>query len=291
MILAGSRLYWASASKNVAPIRDYDIATGRIRYLARGDSVFASANRQHIYIVQTTTRLIELPADGIGRPRRLALPAGWHMSGGLGNWAVAGGVVVYSGPAGQRRHPTTLAVWTPGTGHVKIIGRNLDITDTYTPHGASYSLLAWTSHGVLGITNTSTLASLTVRSPRRYGFTYGGPFSSGSFSPDGTRLAVFVNTTNPQDPYATPYSVLGIVNTRTGALRLVHATRLVTTEDVGWARWLPGGNRLIAGAEAYSYAVNAVTLAARPFSFSGSPGQDIEHSGDINFSATVLPYP
>jgi hypothetical protein len=99
---------------------------------------------------------------------------------------------------------------------VKIIGRDLDITDTYTPRDASYSLLAWTSPGVPGITNTSTLASLTVRSPRRYGFTYGGLFSGGPFSPDGRRLAVFVNTTNPQDPYITPYSVLGIVNTRTG---------------------------------------------------------------------------
>ena len=224
MILASGRLYWASTSKNLASIRDYDIATGRIGYLARGDSVFASANRRHIYIVQTATTLIELPAAGIGRPRRLTLPAGWHMSGDLGNWAVADGIVVYSGPPGQRRHPTTLAIWTPETGHVKIIGRDLDVIDTYTPRDASYSLLAWTSHGVLGITNTSTLASLTVRSPCRYGFTYGGPFSSGAFSPDGTRLAMFVNTTNPQDPYATPYSVLGIVNTRTGALRLVHAT-------------------------------------------------------------------
>jgi hypothetical protein len=105
------------------------------------------------------------------------------------------------------------------------------------------------------------------------------------------RLVVFVNTTNPQDPFITPSSVLGIVNTRTGALRLVHGTHLVTTEDMGWARWLPGGNRLIAGAGAGSYAVNAATLAARPFSFSGSPGQDIENSGDINFSATILPYP
>lgn len=291
MILAGGRLYWASTSKRLASIRDYDIATGRMGYLARGDSVFASADRRHIYIVQTATRLIELPAAGIGRSHRLTLPAGWQMSGDLGNWAVADGIVVYSGPPTQRWHPTTLAVWTPETGHVKIIGRDLDIIDTYTRRDASHSLLAWTSHGVLGITNTSTLASLTVRSPRRYGFTYGGLFSSGAFSPDGTRLAVFVNTTNPQDPYTTPSSVLGIVNTTTGALRLVHATHLVTTEDVGWARWLPTGNRLIAGAEAGSYAVNAVTFAVRPFSFSGSPRRDIENSGDINFSATVLPYP
>ena len=73
-------------------------------------------------------------------------------------------------------------------------------------------------------------------------------------------------------------------------LRLVPAVRLVTTEDVGWARWLPGG-RLLAGAESGSYAVNTQTLAARPFSFSGSPGQDITSSGDINFSATVLRAP
>ena len=53
MILAGGHLYWADTTKSPAPIRDYDIATGRIRYLARGDSVFASANRRHIYIVQT----------------------------------------------------------------------------------------------------------------------------------------------------------------------------------------------------------------------------------------------
>ena len=100
-----------------------------------------------------------------------------------------------------------------------------------------------------------------------------------------------MSTTNPQDPYTTPYSVLGIVNTTTGALRLVHAARLVIPEDVAWARWLPASNRLIVGAEAGSYAVNAVTLAARPFSFPGSPGQDIENSGDINFSATILPSP
>jgi hypothetical protein len=98
---------------------------------------------------------------------------------------------------------------------------------------------------------------------------------------------VFLNTTNPQDPYREPHSVLAIINTRTGTPRLLPAARLVTTEDVGWARWLPGGNRLIVGAERGSYAVDAVTLASRPFSF-GSAGDDINSSGDINFSATIL---
>ena len=117
MILAGGRLYWASTSKNLASIRDYDIATGRIRYLARGDSVFASANGRHIYIVQTPTRLIELPAAGIGRPRQLTLPAAGTCPAALatGRWRaassstpapLAGGATLLLSPSGPRRPGT-----------------------------------------------------------------------------------------------------------------------------------------------------------------------------------------
>ncbi len=66
-------------------------------------------------------------------------------------------------------------------------------------------------------------------------------------------------------------------------LGLVRAARLGTYEDVGWARWLPGSNQLIVGAEAGSYAVDAATLTVRAFSFGPV--------NDINFSATVLPVP
>jgi hypothetical protein len=269
-------------------VREYDIATGKIRYLARGNSVFTSADGRHLYIAQTGTSLVELPADAIGAPRHLALPVGWHLSGLLGNWSVAGGIVVSSSDADPSRAPVTLAVWNPATGSVRIVGRDLDIIDAYTAPGARYSLLAWTPAGCrlpcpVEITNTSTLASLTVRSPNRYGFTYGGLFTSGAFSPDGTRLAVFLNTTNPQDPSHGPVSELAIINTRTGTLRLVRAARFGTYEDAGWARWLPGGHRLIAGAEAGSYAVDADTLSVRALSF--APGDD------INFSATLLSGP
>jgi hypothetical protein len=120
MIQAGGHLYWADINKNVAPIRDYDIATGKIGYLARGDSVFASADGRHLYIVQTTTRLTELPAGGAGAPRRLALSAGWYMSGLLGNWSVAGGIVVYSSAADPASRPVTLAIWNPDTGAAPI---------------------------------------------------------------------------------------------------------------------------------------------------------------------------
>jgi hypothetical protein len=71
-----------------------------------------------------------------------------------------------------------------------------------------------------------------------------------------------------------------LIDTRTGTFRLVRAARLGSYEDVGWARRLPGGHRLIVGAEAGSYAVDADTLAVRALSF--APGND------INFSATVL---
>ena len=80
MIVAGGRLFWAGINENAEPVREYDIGTGKIRYLPRGNSVFTSADGRHLYIVQTGTRLIELPADGTGAPRQLALPAGWHMS-------------------------------------------------------------------------------------------------------------------------------------------------------------------------------------------------------------------
>ena len=291
LIQADGRLYWADSNTGGAPIRDYGIATGTIRYLARGDSVFAPADGRHIYIVQAATKLVELPATGIGRPRPLALPAGWHMSGGLGNWSVAGGIVIYSGPADEQRGQPAVAIWNPGTGHLRIIGRALDVLDTYTPPGGRYSLLAWSDgcmRCAVGISNTSTLARVTVRGLGRYGFTYGGPFSSGAFSPDGRQLALFLNITNPQDSFHLPYSELAIASTRTGTLRLVPAVRLVTTEDVGWVRWLPGGNRLLAGAESGSYAVNTLTLAARPFSFSRFPAASITSSDDINFSATLL---
>jgi hypothetical protein len=260
MIPAGGHLYWADTSRNFAPVRDYDIATGAIRYLARGDSVFAAADGRHIYVAGAATRLTELPADGIGRPRRLALPAGWYLSGGLGNWSVAGGMVVYSEPSGQRP-PASLAVWSPGTGRLKIIGRDRHVIGTYTAPGGRYSLVAWTSGGLLGITNTATLASRTVRSPYRHGFTYGGPFTSGSFSPDGKRLAVFLNLANPAR--SENVSVPAIVSTSTGAVRPVPAARLATTEDAGWARWLPGGSRLILGGETGSFAVDAVSLVSR----------------------------
>jgi hypothetical protein len=279
MTAAGGRLYWADSNHGGAPIRSYDIATRKIRYLGRGSSVFASADGSRLYIVETSTRLSEQPANGTGTPRQLTLPAGWYMSGLLDNWAVADGIIVYS--ASNASTTSTAAVWNPVTGAVKTIGHDLTLMDVYTPAGARHSLIAWTSHGLLGITSTATMASMTVRSPGRYGFTYGGPFTRGAFSPDGTRLAVFLNITSPQVPSSEPVSEPAILDTRTGSLRLARAARLGTYEDAAWARWLPGGKQVIVGAEQGNYTIDAATLAVSKLFL--APGYD------INFSATILP--
>jgi hypothetical protein len=278
---AGGRLYWAGISGPGGPVRDYDTATGATRPLARGSSVFTSADGRRLFIATTSTSLSELPAGGTGPSRRLALPAGWYLSGLLGNWTAAGGIIVYGAPDASTA--SALAIWNPGTGRVNVIGRDLDVIDTWTPAGARYSLIAWTKPGVLGITDTATRASLTVRSPTRYGFTDGGLFTRGAFSPDGTRLAVFVNITNPDDPAREPVSEPAILDTRTGTLRLAATARLGTYENAAWARWLPDGRQLLAGAEQGSYAINAATLAASTLPFTPGSG--------INFSATILPAP
>jgi hypothetical protein len=161
----------------------------------------------------------------------------------------------------------------------------------YTPRHAHHSLLAWSSgpcrngNCLLKITNTSTLATVAVRSPLGHGFTDPGA----AFSPDGRQLAAFARTASLASANCCQPSELAIVSTRTGTLRLVTAARLRTTEDAGWARWLPGGKRLLAGALSVSYAVDAKTLAARPFFFfPGRADHDIMDTPDINFSAVVI---
>ena len=113
-----------------------------------------------------------------------------------------------------------------------------------------------------------------MRSPLHYGFAAGG---APAFSPDGTLMAVFVRTARLGTG---GLSKLAIVNTRTGALHLLPGTATYTTEDAFWAIWLPGGQRLLAGALGSGAAVDVQTLSARPFSF--FPSSD-------GFSATVLP--
>jgi hypothetical protein len=285
LLQVGGRLYAAEAPV----ITQVDIATGGVRRMVSGTAIFASADGRQLYVVQDDTSLLELPASGNGAARRLTLPSGWYVY--PPDQAVAGGVVVVSRPRGPSA-PWNLAVWNPGRGGVRIIGRGggAEVVAAYTPPGARYSLLAWQPAACpsgdcpIEITNTATTATVTVPSPLHHGFTTIGA----AFSADGTRLAVFARTAS-LDPLRDNGSELALLSTATGAARLVTGVQLDTPEDVGWVLWLPGGTRLLAGALNYSYAVDAATYAARPFFFfPGNPDHDIMDTPDVNFSVTLM---
>jgi hypothetical protein len=287
LVPAGRYLY----ADGPGVIMRLDPATGKVWRVARGEVFFVSADGQRLYISRTDTSMVELlTGDSSAAPRRLTVPAGWYVN--PADEAVAGGVLVDSHAGDASRRPWNLAVWNPATGTVKIIGRGAALVlGSYTPPAARYSLVAWEPPNCLlgncpiEITDTASLATVTVRSPLRHGFIISGA----SFSPGGAELAVFARTAS-LSPVRTSISVLTLITTRTGAVRMVPDAHLDTTEDAGWALWLPGGNRLLAGALNYSYAVDTTTYAARPFFFfPGYADHDIMDTPDINFSAVLLP--
>jgi hypothetical protein len=287
LVFAAGRLYWADANRDRAPIREYDLATGKIQYLQRGEAVFASADGRHIFIARSSSELLELRADGSGRPVVLRAPASWYMSGLTAGWIptqAAGGIIVYSRPAQDHDPPIARAgLWNPATGRVQILGVGIEIFGVYTPPGARYSLVAWVPRSrkialnySLRITNTSTGATVTARSPLHHGFVASG---APAFSPGGKEMAVFVRTATLGSEDG--MSRLAIVNTSTGAVRVVPETALYTTEDAFWAIWLPHSQRILAGALETAYVADARTLAVRRFTYFGN-------STD-GFSAVVLP--
>ena len=282
LIQTAGRIYWADGQS----IQALELATGARWRVAAGTWASLSADRRQLYVATGTVHgsypraLTVVPVSGHGPARPLTLPAGWHLDN-YPDTAVAGGLVVESYPG--------LAIWTERTGRVRVLSRTaFAVIGSWTPRGAGHSLLAWEPGGCavwhcpLKITNTGTMRTLTVRSPLRYGFMISG---GAAFSPDGTTLAAFASATDPLSG-AGPESELTLINTRTGAVQLIRSVRLLTTEDAAWVTWLPGGEQLLAGAIHASYAVNAVTLAARPFYFFG-PAE--VGSTDISFSAIALP--
>ena len=296
LVQAGGRVYGAGP----AVIMEFDPATGATVRLGPGIGVFPSADGRHVYVERTSTSLVELRASGRGVLRRLHTPAGWYLAPTAAGEVTAGaggaGILVSSRPDGPSRSPWNLAAWDPATGKVTLMARGAAAVGAYTAPGGRNSLIAWepapcmSGNCPIEITNTATRATVTARSLLPYGFAQGA-----AFSPDGTRLAVFERTASINSSCCANNSVLAIVNTRTGAVRAVQAARLVTEEDAGWILWLPGGRRLLAGALAYSYAVDTTTYAARPFFFfpQTADGPDADHNimdtPDINFSAVLLP--
>jgi hypothetical protein len=176
-------------------------------------------------------------------------------------------------------------VWNPRSGKLHVLGRGRAVIGAYTPPRAHYSLLAWLpaacplpDNCLLKITNSATGSARTVRSPLPGGFAAGG-----AFSPDGTRLAVFLNTASGRA------ARLALVDPGTGAVRVARSPRPVLGQDAGWARWLPGGAHLIVGAGTGGYLVDAATLSARPLLIAPGHGHSTGTGQDINFTAAVVP--
>ncbi len=295
LVQTGGRIYGTGS----AIIREFDPATGTTLRLGPGIGVFPSADGRP----RPSSGPHEPGRAARRRPRGPAAPAhasrlvlepnaAGEVTAGVGG----AGILVSSRPDGPSRSPWNLATWDPATGKVTLVARGAVAVGAYTPPGGRNSLIAWapaqcpSGNCPIEITNTTTRATVTARSPLPYGFAQGA-----AFSPDGTLLAVFEQTASINSSCCANNSVLAIVNTRTGAVRAVPAARLVTQEEAGWILWLPGGRRLLAGALAYSYAVDATTYAARPFFFfpqtADGPAADhnIMDTPDINFSAVLLP--
>ena len=287
LVQAGGRLYWSAPAGARGVVQELNPATGKVRSVGPGQgpfSVFTSADGRHVYFAPTDTRVIELPGRGFAARHEFTLPRGWYLPYG-GSIGVAGGLVVESGDRATRAH-TVIAVWNPGTGAIKAIGRDMGVMAAYTPPGARYSLLAWRpavcsagQNCPLRITNTATLATQTVRSPLHHGFAGGAVFA-----PDGKQLAVFVN----RNLLGTGAVQLAVINTGTGAMRLAGAVRLGIGEDTAWALWMPDGRHLLTGGIESSYAMNTATLSARPLFFIHGHSHYIETSQDINYSAVLI---
>jgi hypothetical protein len=288
LVAAGGRLYVGGSTV----IREVRLATGTVRRVGSGTGVFASADGRYLYLAQADGSLIELPASGPGPTRTLRAPAGWSFDPGQ---AVAGGILVDSQP---RHAVPRLGIWSPGAGRVRIIATGAArAISAETAPGARYSLVAWaparcafSSNCPVEITNTATLATVSVRSPLHHGFAS----TRVTFSPAGTLLAAWARVASLSSQCCANTSELAIINASTGVVHLVPAARLVTTEDAGWILWLPGGQRLLAGALSYSYAVDTATYAARPFFFFPQTADgpiadhDIMDTPDVNFSAVLV---
>jgi hypothetical protein len=295
LVQAGGRVYWVDQVGTFVPavghwsevVQYLDVATGRVGTAGPGQTVFLSTDGRDLFMSQTAISLTETPVTAGGHARLLTLPDGWYLPGGDGladlvtgaGLATANGIVVQSRD-GWDLGGSVLALWDPDRGQVVVVGRALAVIDAYTPPGARYSLLAWIPAACqlpgncpVKITNTATLATRTVRSPLPGGFAMGG-----AFSPDGTRLAVFLNAGTGQA------ARLALVDPVTGAVGVVPGPALELGMDIAWARWLPGGERLIVGAGiGRAYLVDAVTRSAEPL----VTGRDSTDSP--NYTTAIVP--
>jgi hypothetical protein len=269
-------------------VQGFDTTTGRTFTVASGTQVFASLDQTFLYVEADYGHLAEYWPNGASRGRILQLPNGWYLSnpGLLGDPTpvVANGILVASAPEQYTKNPTTLAIWNPMTGHVRVMGKTWKVIGSYTKPGARSSLVAWapascteTKNCSLHITDTSTLSTRLVHNPLGHGFEWGG-----GFSPDGTQLAVFVQTGHWD---LSPTTQLALV-TASGSIRMVPGAVINIGDALAWAEWYPDSSHLIAGGVGTPdgtpndnhYVVNVQTRTVVPFRFLTDGNQDVNYS-------------
>ncbi len=273
-------------------VEGFDTATGRIFTVATGMQVFASLDHTFVYVETDYGHLAEYWPNGVSRDHILQLPDGWYLTDpsllGDPTPVVSGGILVESAPVQYARNPRTLAIWNPGTGHVRAMGKVWKVIGSYTKPGARSSLVAWApatceevENCPLRITDTATLSTRSVYSPLGHGFEWGG-----GFSPDGTQLAVFVQTDHAT---LSPTTQLALV-TGPGTVRTVPGAIINNGDSLAWAEWFPDSSHLVAGgvgspdgiSNDNHYLVDARTRTATPFRFLADGNED------VNFSVVPL---
>lgn len=287
LVTVGHRTYWAGRSGGRDYVQEYNLASGVIRSVAPGWAVFASAGGQRVYIAQSGSRLLVLPASGAGRPRRLVTPAGWQVV--PLPWAAAGGLMLSSAS-----RPPAIGLWQPGSGRIRVIGHGRVLATWTQPSGRS-SLVAWQPGACrqlsCPIEITSTAADRTLTVHNRWGHGFLGQGADAAFSPDGRTLAAFIHL--PHQGSAEAF-VPALVNTATGTVRLVRHASMTNGEMSGWLVWLPGPRRLLAGPATdigryAGYAIDARAATARPFTFFPGSGYPANSSSDVTYGAVLVP--
>jgi hypothetical protein len=280
-------------------VRGFDVVTGRIFTLTPGTQVFASLDQSFLYVETDSGHLAEYWPSGGSRDHILQLPNGWYLADpsllGDPTPVVSDGILVESAPEQYTKNPLTLAIWNPITGHVRVMGKVWKVIGSYTKPGARRSLVAWAPATCerakscsLRITDTSTLSTRRVESPLGHGFEWGG-----GFSPDGTQLAVFVQTDHSN---LSPTTQLALV-TGSGSIRTVPGAVINNGDALAWAEWYPDSSHLIVGgvgspdgiSNDNHYVVDAHTRTATPFRFLTDGNQDVNFSV-VPLSQELEPY-
>jgi Neocarzinostatin family len=295
LVQAGGRLFWVRNNAPVGPgglyqsdntsIVGFDPASGTPSSLGPGVAVFPTPDGRDLYVQVNGSVVTEVSPSGKRLAPRWHLPSGWRLSRDAlftPPTAVTGGIVVQSAPEGRpAQSGSSFGIWNPRSGKVRVVGRDQAVIGSYTAPGSDRSLIAWINFASeprykLEITDSKTLATRQIASPLSGGFDSGG-----SFSPAGHDLAVFVQKSgsfdDPSTGFITPATQLAIVDTRSGSTRTVPGATIPIGESVSWARWLPGGQDLLAG----GLLVNTSTDAVTPARFLHDRNQDINYSAVV----------